>query len=691
MGANHVSNSFFEILQVISIPLKPSLFKKIVTVIKIVVKKTAILFVVLFVFISNAALSQVTNYSFTASTGIYNSITGVSPVLTGDGTDSLRDEGYANNIPLGFTFNYLGTNYTTISASTNGFAVFGTITTPEFSNHIATGGTGRPLLAPFWEDITLANKTDLQYTTTGVAGSRIFILQWDNVFFDFGANDTSLSFQLRLFETSNVVEFIYNQLPGPVQDFSGGASIGITTAATGIGNFLSLNNSSATPTVSSAVATDTIKTRPATGQVYIFSPPPCTAPGGLAVTNITTAGAAIAWADAGATLYEYAVTSIASPPASGTSTSGISASVAGLTAGTQYYLHVRKDCGGPFSGWNSLGFATVCDTVSIPYTMPISGVTAPALPLCTTVKDENLDGNTWRSYLSGGQGWTDQVLAYVYNINGTTPANDWLFTKGLNLTAGTYYRLRFKYNNDFTSLYAEKLKVAYGNANNAVAMTNTLANYATVYSSVPKTATIDFTPASSGTYFIGFQAYSDANKDVLILDDISIDLRPACDMPDTLGANVESAGTSATVSWTPPSYGTPAGYEYAVITSATPPASGTATASLSVVANSLTANTQYYLHVRTDCGGSFSAWATFAFATVGNDDPCKAITLTAGGAPSCSNNTLATSLSDPDNLCSSADHTVWYKCQRNCCITYYNSCRACRSAAWLGKLVSPVS
>ncbi len=624
-------------------------------------KKTTILFIVVLELIINAAHSQVASYSFIASTGTYNSITGTSPALTGNGTDQSRDEGFANNIPLGFTFNYLGINYTTISASTNGFAAFSTIITADFSNDLASGGSGRPIVAPLWEDLSLNDATDLQYTTVGADGSKIFILQWGNVLFDFGAGTASLCFQLRLYESTNVIEFIYNQLPGVVQDFSGGASIGITSGITGINSFLSLDNSSSSPVASSTVATNTITTCPATGQVYTFTPPACTAPGGLAVNNITATGASVSWADAGAASYEYVVTTNPVPPASGTTISVLSVAANALTPCTRYYLHVRKNCGGLFSGWNSLGFATLCDAIAPPYTMPVSNVIAPVLPVGTTVKDENQDGNTWKSYSSAGTGWTDQVIAYSYSTNCTTPANDWLFTRGLNLTAGTYYRLRFKYNNDLTSLYTEKLKVAYGNATAAAAMTNILADYPSVYSATPKNVIIDFTPTTSGIFYIGFQAYSDANKDVLILDDISIDPRPSCDIPGNLLADVASEGTSATVSWTAATVGTPSGYEYAVITSAAPPASGTATTSLNASISNLVPYAQYYLHVRTNCGGAFSAWTTLAFATVGNDEPCKAITLSSGGATICANTALATiSSADPASNCSSPNNTIWY-------------------------------
>jgi hypothetical protein len=626
------------------------------------IRKVNFLLLVFFAFFFNVARSQVTSYAFTAGTTTYTSVSGgISPVLTGNGTDPVIDEGYANNIPIGFTFNYLGANYTTIGASTNGFASFAAITTPGFSNSLSTGGTGRLILAPLWEDLAIASAADMKYITSGAEGNRVFILQWSNVLYDFGAGAASVSFQLRLYETTNVIEFVYNQLAGTVQNFSGGASIGITSASTGSGSFLSLNNSSASPIVSSVVAANTIISRPAAGQVYTFSPPACTAPGNLFAMGITAGGATLSWTDGSATAFEYAVTTNAIPPVSGTVTAFTSTMISGLAAGTQYYLHVRKDCSGTFSGWASYAFATLCDAVNTPYVMPVSGVNAPGLPLCVIASDDNMDGNTWRSYPSAGPGWTDQVVAYAYNTNCTTPANDWLFTRGMNLTAGTTYRLKFKYNNDGTSLYIEKLKVAYGINPAGAAMTNMLADYPSVYNITPQTATIDFTPAASGVQYIGFQAYSAANKDVLILDDISVVEKPACDLPGNLLVDLQAAGTSANITWEAPSTGSPAGYEYAVTSGNTPPASGIASPTANVVVSDLTASAKYYLYVRANCGGIFSDWATLEFTTVANDMVCKAIVLTAGAAAKCGNTTFATSADDIYFSCSVPNNTVWYK------------------------------
>src|ERR1043166_3218128 len=70
------------------------------------------------------------NYAFSAVTGTYTPLSGGNtPILLNSQLPyALHDEGFANSIPLGFTFNYNGSNYTTISANTNGFASFQALT-----------------------------------------------------------------------------------------------------------------------------------------------------------------------------------------------------------------------------------------------------------------------------------------------------------------------------------------------------------------------------------------------------------------------------------------------------------------------------------------------------------------------------------------------------------------------------------
>jgi hypothetical protein len=392
------------------------------------------------------------------------------------------------------------------------------------------------------------------------------------------------------------------------------------------------------------------------------APPSCLTPSSLAAGSITASGATVSWGSvAGATSYEYAVTTSATPPVSGTNTTSTSIPVTGLTSATLHYLHVRTNCGGTFSGWATNNFTTLCNATTIPYSQNFDGVTAPTLPSCILV--ENINGsNTWGNLASPSTVVIGSPNSMIYAYNSTVAADDWFYLQGLNLTAGTSYRLSFNWKSNPS--YPEKFEVKYGTSAAAASMTaGTLYNNTNAASSTPQTQSIDFTPSSTGVFFIGFHCYSLADMDFLSIDNISVDLSPSCANPTGLFAVATGTGTTANLSWMAPTVGTPTGFEWAVTTSATPPASGTATTDSSATATGLTANTQYYLHVRTNCGGAgFSSWSTFTFSTLVNDEACGAVTLTLGGAASCGNSALATSVSDPTlpASCSAPNNTLWY-------------------------------
>ena len=226
------------------------------------------------------ANAQPPNYAFQAASGTYTPLVGgtVAVISSGD-----FDDGFSNAIPIGFSFTYNGTAYTTISASANGWTALGTNITLTTSTTNLTSGANRPKLAPLYEDIHLVSNSNLTYATTGVAGSRVFTLQYANVLWDFAAVTPSLSFQVKLYEGTNIIEFVYQQESGSVElNSSGGASIGITTTATGSGSFLSLSDAGTNPSISSTVETVNIGVRPATGQIYRWLPY-CTA----SATNTT--------------------------------------------------------------------------------------------------------------------------------------------------------------------------------------------------------------------------------------------------------------------------------------------------------------------------------------------------------------------------------------------------------------------
>ena len=123
-------------------------------------------------------------------------------------------------------------------------------------------------------------------------------------------------------------------------------------------------------------------------------------------------------------------------------------------------------------------------------------------------------------------------------------------------------------------------------------------------------------------YFI-FSAVSRFGNN-LFIDDISVKSAPTCGVPvlDAISTYDYTANT-ATISWTPPSVGTPSGYQWALNTTGVAPVSGTAIAGTSLNITAISANVVNYIFVRTDCGsGGFSEWVSNAFAAL----PCATVT-----------------------------------------------------------------
>ncbi|MBV9959844.1 MAG: VCBS repeat-containing protein, partial [Acidobacteria bacterium] len=243
---------------------------------------------------TRTSYALVTNYSFTATSGNFTPLTGATTVSLSGGT---LDEGYYNNVPIGFTFNYDAQPYTSISASTNGWMVFNQALSNANSFNDLTSSTPRPIIAPLWDNLKIDATGSFSYLTEGVAGSRVFTAQWLNVVWNTGAAGPTNSFQVKLYEATGEVQFVYRQEAAAAN--SGSASIGITSSGTGAGNYLSLNGTGASPTASSAAETTNLSTKPATGQIYTFSPPgnAPAPPTGLSFSGVTLSSVNVNWVD----------------------------------------------------------------------------------------------------------------------------------------------------------------------------------------------------------------------------------------------------------------------------------------------------------------------------------------------------------------------------------------------------------
>lgn len=162
----------------------------------------------------------------TTFTGTYTPISGTA--------SSTGDDVFAGGIPIGFTFNYLGTNYTTVGQNTNGWISF--TATASNAGNVALYTTAAPnaTLAPWWDDL---NSSSVQYLTTGSPGSQVFTIQWVSLSYFTGSTRT-LNYQVKLYEGTNVIEFWYGAAPSGTLSASESASIGIENQTGGPVNYI---------------------------------------------------------------------------------------------------------------------------------------------------------------------------------------------------------------------------------------------------------------------------------------------------------------------------------------------------------------------------------------------------------------------------------------------------------------------
>jgi hypothetical protein len=206
------------------------------------------------------------NYLFRAYADTFRQLSGGTSLSAIETDDNL-----SGTIPIGFPFEFHGALYTKMKVSSNGWATFDTNATSNMlANDLSNSQSDiRPLVAPLWDDLSGSYGT-ATYLTTGTAPNRVFTIQCIDWLWNYGASTASISYQIKLYETLNKINFVYREEMGSVQSAS--ASIGIAAKATGTGKFQSLSSSGTNPSVSNISETDNISTRPATGQVYEFRP-----------------------------------------------------------------------------------------------------------------------------------------------------------------------------------------------------------------------------------------------------------------------------------------------------------------------------------------------------------------------------------------------------------------------------------
>jgi len=168
------------------------------------------------------------------------------PITTGGGatiSTATGNDANQTSIPLGFTFNYAGNNYTALGLNTNGLLFFDAVAPAANTGNDRLFSTVAPNLCitAWWNDLIDDASSDILYQTQGAPGSRTFTVQYTNYPNSPGTNGSNvrMNYQVILYETSNVIEYHYGvvSISGAIGTHTG-AAIGLEYGAGGKGNFI---------------------------------------------------------------------------------------------------------------------------------------------------------------------------------------------------------------------------------------------------------------------------------------------------------------------------------------------------------------------------------------------------------------------------------------------------------------------
>lgn len=196
----------------------------------------------------------------------WSSFAGAMTELSGGTAGPTGDDTHAD-VPIGFTFNYLGVDYTQLRINTNGWVsmdLSGPDMGSDVNNNLFFTAAPGTALAPWWDNLEADGSTVISYQSAG----GVLTVEWKNILAYNNSATARLNFQLKLYSGTNVIEFWYGTATAGTHSEYESASIGIKDATGGPGRFIE-GTSGSTSTAKSCLESTT--GWPAVN--YRFSPP----------------------------------------------------------------------------------------------------------------------------------------------------------------------------------------------------------------------------------------------------------------------------------------------------------------------------------------------------------------------------------------------------------------------------------
>ena len=310
-------------------------------------------------FMATANSQSAVNYTFaTNTTGSLTSMSSGTTQLLAANIDDTPSP--LTNI--GFDFFFQGVRYSQFGINENGVLRFGAAAQAS-TPYKPLGQAGVPLITAYGADQRTHTSGKVHYKVTGSAPNRVMIVEWLNCQANFNTGGTAdLTYQVRLYETTGVIEFVYGTMTmstlGAASVDSRDPNIGFSSnnVANSVGSVTAAQSGTPAPTYDGATATAVANLYTAgsiaalssavdgSRRMFSFTPVATVAPTSLSFTAITTTGMTLNWTDnssdeAGFAIYN-STDGINYTFAAAAAANAVNVSITGLAPGTNYFWQV---------------------------------------------------------------------------------------------------------------------------------------------------------------------------------------------------------------------------------------------------------------------------------------------------------------------------------------------------------------
>jgi hypothetical protein len=451
-------------------------------------------------------------------------------------------------VDIGFSFMFNNVRYDRVGICNDGWITFGksilgtnavnTNASNYFAVISASSSASADLqnrIAVFCRDIEGQTGSEIRAVTLGSSPNQTFVVQWSN-YRKYGATGDAFDFQIRLSETTNIVELVYGSfINGAV---AGTAQIGLRGIVnTDFSNRVTSAAISWSASIAGGINTagalfNNTGVSPLYGQSYKWTPPQCS--GTLAALSASTNASFICPGGSSTItlLNSYTVSGITYTwSASGTSTGNYTlianTNSPYLAAGpipSNSWFQAVSTClnGGSTVTSNPLNVQVAAPTInSIPYLEGFEGlIINDQLPNCSWVAS-NMPA-VCKTYTASGtnnripfNGTKFAAFSSGTNVNG-----DYFYTSGLQLNAGVTYSAAVAYITDGNAGWTN-FSILYGTSQSSTGLIP-IASIGPINNSNYFQLSNTFTVANSGVYFIAIKCIGTSTPQYLSFDDVRV-------------------------------------------------------------------------------------------------------------------------------------------------------------------------